>query len=79
MRYRRAERCRHIPAIAGGDREIQELNMQFMVVETLRNQDARSIYRRLRDRGRMMPENLTFVASRVQRRLRALLSADGGR
>ena len=45
--------------------------MQFMVVETFRNQDAKSIYRRLRDRGRMMPEDLKFVASWV--------SADLGR
>jgi hypothetical protein len=39
--------------------------MQFMVVETFRNQDAKAIYRRLRDKGRMMPENLEFVASWV--------------
>jgi hypothetical protein len=39
--------------------------MQFMVVETFRNQDAEAIYRRLRDKGRMMPENLKFVASWV--------------
>jgi len=45
--------------------------MQFMVVETFRNQDAKSIYRRLRDKGRMMPENLKFVSSWV--------SADLGR
>jgi hypothetical protein len=45
--------------------------MQFMVVETFRNQDGKAIYRRLRDKGRMMPENLKFVASWV--------SADLGR
>jgi Protein of unknown function (DUF3303) len=39
--------------------------MLFMVVERFRNQDARSIYRRLRDRGRMMPDGLTFVSSFV--------------
>jgi hypothetical protein len=39
--------------------------MQFMVVETFRNQDAKAVYRRLRDKGRMMPENLKFVASWV--------------
>lgn len=39
--------------------------MRFMVVETFRGQDAKAIYRRLRERGRMMPEGLTFVASYV--------------
>ena len=39
--------------------------MQFMVVETFRNQDAKAIYERLRERGRMMPEGLTFVSSHV--------------
>jgi hypothetical protein len=39
--------------------------MQFMVVEQFRNQDARAIYRRLRERGRMMPEGLRFVSSHV--------------
>ncbi len=39
--------------------------MQFMVVETFRNQDAKAIYRRLRDRGRMMPDGLKFVSSWV--------------
>jgi hypothetical protein len=39
--------------------------MQFMVVERFRNQDAKVIYRRLRERGRMMPEGLTFVSSLV--------------
>src|SRR5215467_237044 len=45
--------------------------MQFMVIERFRNQDARAIYRRLRERGRMMPEGLTYVSSWV--------SADLGR
>lgn len=39
--------------------------MQFMVVETFRNQDAKAIYERLRGRGRMMPEGLKFVSSYV--------------
>ena len=39
--------------------------MLFMVVETFRNQDAKSIYRRLRDKGRQMPEGLAFVNSWV--------------
>lgn len=45
--------------------------MQFMVIETFRDQDAKSVYRRLRDRGRALPEGLVFVASWI--------SADLGR
>jgi len=39
--------------------------MLFMVIERFRNQDAKSIYRRLRDRGRSTPEGLHFVNSWV--------------
>jgi hypothetical protein len=39
--------------------------MQFMVIETYRNQDAKTIYGRFRDKGRMLPEGLTFAASWV--------------
>ena len=39
--------------------------MFFMVVETFRNQDAGAIYRRLREKGRMMPDGLKFVSSWV--------------
>ncbi len=37
--------------------------MLFMVIETLRNQDAKAVYRRFRDRGRLMPEGMRFVDS----------------
>ncbi len=36
-----------------------------MVIETFRNEDAKAVYRRLRDKGRLMPDGLTFVASWV--------------
>jgi hypothetical protein len=36
-----------------------------MVIESFRNQDAKPIYRRLRDKGRQMPEGLSFVGSWV--------------
>jgi Protein of unknown function (DUF3303) len=39
--------------------------MLFMVVEHFRNQDAKSIYRRLSEKGRLMPEGLSFVNSWV--------------
>jgi hypothetical protein len=45
--------------------------MLFMVIERFRNQDAKAIYRRLRDKGRMLPDGLAFVGSWV--------SADVGR
>lgn len=34
-----------------------------MVIENLRNQDGKAIYRRFRDNGRMTPESLKFVGS----------------
>jgi len=37
--------------------------MLFMVIETFRNQDAKSAYRRFRDMGRVMPEGLSYVGS----------------
>src|SRR4029077_18232560 len=39
--------------------------VHFMVIETFRNQDAKSVYRRFREKGRMLPEGLTFVESFV--------------
>jgi hypothetical protein len=42
-----------------------------MVIEHFRNRDAKAVYARFRERGRMMPDGLTFVASWV--------SADLGR
>lgn len=45
--------------------------MQFMVIEHFRNQNAKAVYARFKERGRMMPDGLTFVASWV--------SADLGR
>lgn len=39
--------------------------MHFMVIERFRDQDAKAIYRRLAERGRMMPEGLYFVNSWV--------------
>jgi hypothetical protein len=39
--------------------------MLFMVIETFRNQDAKAVYRRFRDKGRQMPDRLAFVSSWV--------------
>jgi len=45
--------------------------MLFMVIEEFRDQDAKSVYRRFREKGRLMPEGVTFHDSWV--------SADLGR
>jgi len=39
--------------------------MQFMVVETFRNQNAKAVYARFRENGRMTPDGLAFVDSWV--------------
>ena len=39
--------------------------MLFMVIETFRDQNAKAIYRRFREKGRMMPDGLKFVESFV--------------
>jgi hypothetical protein len=37
----------------------------YLVIETFKNGDAVPVYRRFRDRGRLAPEGLTYVASWV--------------
>lgn len=37
--------------------------MHFMVIERFRNQDAKAIYTRLKEKGRGLPDGLTFVGS----------------
>ena len=39
--------------------------MLFMVIETFRDQNVEAIYRRLREKGRMMPDGLSFIDSWV--------------
>ena len=43
--------------------------MLFMVIENFRNQDAKAVYRRFRDQGRLTPDGLTFVSSWVEANL----------
>ena len=38
--------------------------MLFMIIERFR--DAKAVYRRMREKGRMLPEGLKYVASWVQ-------------
>jgi hypothetical protein len=39
--------------------------MLFLVIERFKNGDARPVYRRFRDHGRMAPEGVAYVASWV--------------
>ena len=41
--------------------------MLFMLIERFRGGDAAAVYRRYRERGRMMPEGLKYVDSWVER------------
>jgi hypothetical protein len=40
--------------------------MRFMVIEHFKDADPVPIYRRFRERGRMMPEGVTYVASWIE-------------
>jgi hypothetical protein len=40
--------------------------MLFMVIERYRNRDAKAVYRRFLDEGRLAPEGLTYLASWVE-------------
>ena len=44
--------------------------MLYMIIETFRNGDARPVYRRFREKGRMAPEGLEYVTSWVTDDLR---------
>jgi Protein of unknown function (DUF3303) len=44
--------------------------MLYMIVERFRDGDARPVYRRFRDQGRMAPVGLRYVASWVTEDLR---------
>jgi Domain of unknown function (DUF3303) len=48
--------------------------MLYMVIEQFK--DAPEIYRRFREKGRMMPNGLNYISSWIDR-LESLLSADG--
>jgi Protein of unknown function (DUF3303) len=40
--------------------------MLFMVIEHFKNRDAEAVYRRVREKGRMLPEGLHYVSSWVE-------------
>ncbi len=40
--------------------------MLFMVIEHFKKRDAKAVYRRFRDEGRLMPEGLAYVDSWVE-------------
>jgi len=39
--------------------------MLFMVIERFRDQNAKAVYRRFREQGRLVPDGVTFVGSWV--------------
>jgi uncharacterized protein DUF3303 len=43
--------------------------MLYMVVEHFKNKDAVPVYRRFRECGRMMPEELSYVSSWIDEKL----------
>jgi hypothetical protein len=40
--------------------------MLFMVIEHFRNRNAKAVYARFREKGRMAPEGLTYVGSWIE-------------
>ncbi|MGL5806454.1 MAG: DUF3303 domain-containing protein [Xenococcaceae cyanobacterium] len=40
--------------------------MLFMVIERLKERDPKEVYRRFREKGRMMPEGLKYIDSWVE-------------
>ena len=40
--------------------------MLFIVIEHFKNRDAAAVYRRYRERGRMMPDGLKYIESWVE-------------
>ena len=40
--------------------------MLFMIIERFRNQDAKAVYARFREHGRLAPEGLAYVGSWVE-------------
>jgi Protein of unknown function (DUF3303) len=40
--------------------------MLYMVIERFKHRDAAAVYRRVRDRGRLIPDELRYVASWVE-------------
>lgn len=40
--------------------------MLFMVIERYKNRDAKLVYARFRERGRMLPEGLAYIDSWVE-------------
>ena len=43
--------------------------MLYMVIEHFKNKDAVPVYRRFRDRGRMVPEGLVYRSSWIDQKL----------
>jgi hypothetical protein len=42
------------------------ISMLYMVIERFKNRDAKAVYRRFREKGRMAPDGLAYVESWVE-------------
>jgi Protein of unknown function (DUF3303) len=42
---------------------MKEIGMLFMVIERFRNRDAKAVYERFREQGRMLPDGLKYIES----------------
>ncbi len=47
-------------------REAGESLMLYMIIERFKNRDAKAVYRRFREKGRMAPDGLSYVESWVE-------------
>ena len=46
-------------------RPVYDARMLFMVIERFKNRDAKAVYARAREKGRMLPDGVKYVASWV--------------
>ena len=53
--------------------------MLFMVIERFKDRDAKAVYRRFREQGRMAPEGLTYVGSWIEANFDRCFQLGGGR
>lgn len=51
--------------LAGEVHSASEILMQYLVIESFRDRDAVPVYRRFRERGRLAPPGLHYLASWV--------------
>lgn len=48
------------------DHDHESVLMQFMIIEHFRDRDAKAVYARFREKGRMAPQGLVYVGSWIE-------------